>query len=167
MSRQRYGKSDRGLPRSAARDREALESEIQALATTDLADLRARWKTVHRRAPPPGLYRDLIVRSLAYKLQADAYGDLDLQTKQMLAKLAKGNESVLDPEKPLLKPGTILVREWDKMLHHVTVLNKGFAWNGKTYPSLSAAARAITGTNWNGHAFFGLRPRRGRTDADA
>lgn len=167
MSGQRYEKSDRGLPRSAVRDRQALEREIQALATTDLADLRARWKTVHRRTPPPGLYRDLLVRSLAYKLQADAYGDLDLQTKQMLAKLARGNQSVLDPEKPLLKPGTILVREWDKMLHHVTALNKGFAWNGKTYSSLSAAARAITGTNWNGHVFFGLRPNRGRKDADA
>jgi Protein of unknown function (DUF2924) len=154
-------------PPSTAHSPDAIENEIRSLTTMDLVDLRARWKAVHRRAPPPGLYRDLMVRSLAYKLQAEAYGDLDLQTKKMLAKLAKGDCSALDPEKPLLKPGTILVREWGKTLHHITVLDKGFSWNGKTYPSLSASARAITGTNWNGYAFFGLKPRPNRKNKNA
>lgn len=165
MPRRQY-KDDHGLPRSAVHDANALEHEIHALTTMDLEELRARWKAMHRRAPPPALNRDLLVRSLAYRLQADAYGDLDQQTKQLLAKLAKGDESVLDPNKPILKPGTILVREWDKTLQHVTVLDKGFAWGGKTYSSLSSVARAITGTNWNGYTFFGLKSRRKQSDAD-
>ena len=56
-----------------------------------------------------------------------------------------------------LKPGALLAREWRGKLERVTVLDKGFAWNGKTYGSLSQIAKTITGTNWNGHRFFGLR----------
>jgi hypothetical protein len=63
------------------------------------------------------------------------------------------------PEKRSLKPGTILVREHEGVLHQVTVVNGGFAWNETTYRSLSEVARAITGTNWNGPRFFGLRDK--------
>jgi Protein of unknown function (DUF2924) len=59
-----------------------------------------------------------------------------------------------------LKAGALLVREWNGALQRVMVLEKGFAWNGKTYSSLSQIAKAITGTSWNGHRFFGLRPAR-------
>ena len=61
-----------------------------------------------------------------------------------------------------VRPGTILAREWNGSMHRVAVLADGFAWNGKTYPSLSKIAQAITGTRWNGPRFFGLRdkPRR-------
>lgn len=167
MHAKQRGRNERGLPPTAVHDADAMEREIEKIATLELAALRARWRAIHGRAPPPGLYRDLMVRSLAYRLQAEAYGDLDRSTKQMLAKLAKGDVSVLDPEKQLLKPGTILAREWNKSLHHVTVLRNGFAWNGETYTSLSATARAITGTNWNGYAFFGLKARRAKKDTDA
>src|SRR6185436_15693136 len=68
-----------------------------------------------------------------------------------------------------LSPGTILVREWQGEQHHVTVMREGFAWCGETYASLSRVARAITGTNWNGHRFFALQTtrnggRRGQSD---
>src|SRR5262249_44275049 len=63
------------------------------------------------------------------------------------------------PAKRSLKPGTILAREHDGELHRITVLDEGFAWNGATYGSLSEVARAITGTNWNGPRFFGLRDK--------
>ncbi|HSZ12076.1 MAG TPA: DUF2924 domain-containing protein, partial [Rhizomicrobium sp.] len=56
-----------------------------------------------------------------------------------------------------LRPGTLLVREYKDEMHRVTVLVEGYSWRGKTYPTLSAVARAITGTNWNGYVFFGLR----------
>ena len=62
--------------------------------------------------------------------------------------------------KPTFKPGTRLIREWQGRTHEVTVLEQGFRWNGETYRSLSAIARAITGTRWNGHVFFGLKSRR-------
>ena len=60
---------------------------------------------------------------------------------------------------PRLSKGSKLFREWHGETHEVLVLDKGFAWRGETYPSLSAIARAITGTNWNGWAFFGLKRR--------
>ncbi|MFZ0603427.1 MAG: DUF2924 domain-containing protein, partial [Roseiarcus sp.] len=58
---------------------------------------------------------------------------------------------------PILKPGALLIREWQGRLERVTVVNDGFAWNGATYASLSAVAFAITGTKWNGYRFFGMR----------
>ena len=57
-----------------------------------------------------------------------------------------------------IKPGAILVRDWKAKTHRVTVLEKGFAYEERTYPSLSEIAREITGTRWNGPKFFGLRP---------
>ena len=62
----------------------------------------------------------------------------------------------------------MLGREWNGRMHRVTVLADGFAWNGKTYPSLSKVAFAITGTRWNGPKFFGLRdkPSKGRRHED-
>ena len=58
-----------------------------------------------------------------------------------------------------LRPGTMLAREWNGQMQRVAVLADGFAWNGKTYPSLSKVAFAITGTRWNGPRFFGLRDK--------
>jgi len=58
-----------------------------------------------------------------------------------------------------LKPGTLLVREYKDEMHRVTVMAEGYAWRGQTYPTLSAVARAITGANWNGYIFFGLKKK--------
>ena len=56
-----------------------------------------------------------------------------------------------------LKAGALLVREWNGKLERVMILEDSFAWNGQTFSSLSQIAKAMTGTNWNGHRFFGLR----------
>jgi hypothetical protein len=56
-----------------------------------------------------------------------------------------------------LKAGALLVREWNGRLEPVMILEDSFAWNGQTFGSLSQIAKAMTGTNWNGHRFFGLR----------
>ena len=68
---------------------------------------------------------------------------------------ARGGTSALQG----LHPGTVLRREWDGVLHEVRVEAGGFVWQGVTYTSLSKVAREITGTNWNGPRFFGLRPK--------
>lgn len=146
--------------------------QLADLATLDLETLRQRWRRTFRKSAPPGLTRHLLIRILAYRIQVAAYGDLSRETKKILEAIARdgeasGGKGEVPPPPPLrsLLPGAILSREHDGVLHRVTVLEKGFAWNGSTYPSLSKVAHAITGTNWNGPRFFGLRDPRSRTVA--
>ena len=141
-----------------------LAAELDRLAAMDAASLRRRWRMVFGRSAPE-LPRALLHRALAYRIQADELGDLDRETIRMLDRLAReGRDGAVIPPPELrgTKPGTLLVREWEGTLQRVMVLEQGFAWNGQTYDSLSQVARAITGTNWNGPRFFGLRDRAGR-----
>ncbi len=142
-------------------------SEIAHLRGLDLGGLRARWQGVFRRPAPSHLTRHLLFAVIAYRLQADRFGDLDHATLQVLdgtaAKEAGPAMSArlasFDQKRTELTPGTVLVREWDRQSQRVMVLADGFAWNGQTYDSLSKVALAITGTRWNGPRFFGLRDR--------
>ena len=147
-------------------DGSELEDEIARLRDLDLPTLRARWRTVFRRKAPEPLPRHLLFRILAYRLQAERLGDLDKETVRLLDRIASGNlgnghSSVLGKQSRFgrLQPGSMLVREWDGARQRVVILDRGFAWNGKTYPSLSAVAFAMTGTRWSGPRFFGLRGR--------
>ncbi len=141
-----------------------LAGELDRLSAMDAASLRRRWRMVFGRPAPEQLPRGILQRALAYRIQADAFGDLDRDTVRMLDRLAREGRdraTIPLPELRGTKPGTLLVREWEGALHRVMVLEQGFAWNGQTYDSLSKVARAITGTNWNGPRFFGLRDRAG------
>jgi len=145
-------------------DREALDVEIARLRDLDIAALRSRWHAVFGRRPPPHLPRHLLFRILAYRLQADRLGDLDDVSRRLLdgsgsPEKAGQNAANLVPRIADVRPGTSLRREWNGHMQRVTVLAEGFAWNGKTYPSLSQVAFAITGTRWNGPRFFGLRDK--------
>jgi len=164
-----------------------LETELSELERLSLDDMRLRWRNHWGRLAPAHLSRGLLLRVMAYRLQAEAFGDLDRKTIRMLERLAddaadksaSNGSSTPDPREGLkskvssvraandalnLKPGALLIREWQGRLERVTVVNGGFAWNGATYKSLSAVAFAITGTKWNGHRFFGVR-RRNRVRA--
>jgi hypothetical protein len=153
----------------------SVEDEIAHLRGLDVAGLRARWHSVVQRTPPPHLTRHLLFAVIAYRLQADRFGDLDHATKQMLdrsvAKEAGPAMSArlasFDQKQSELTPGTVLVREWDRRSQRVMVMADGFAWNGTTYDSLSKVAFAITGTRWNGPRFFGLRDKEGRLATEA
>ena len=143
----------------------AIENEIAHLRGLDLHGLRARWRSLTGRAAPAHLPKTLLLRVLAYRVQAAALGDLDNAPGRLLDRIADEARSgkridVPVPDRAGLKPGTVLVREWEGAPHRVMVLADGFAWNGGTYPSLSKVARAITGTRWNGPRFFGLRDKR-------
>lgn len=143
----------------------ALESEIAYLRGLDLEGLRARWRSLTGRAAPAHVPRTLLLQVLAYRLQAAALGDLDPHTARVLDRLALQGRSSPRAEVPVpdrvgIRPGTVLVREWDGALQRVMVLADGFAWNGTVYQSLSQVARAITGTRWNGPRFFGLRDKK-------
>jgi Protein of unknown function (DUF2924) len=110
--------------------------------------------------------REFLVRAVAYGLQAEAYGGLDPQTLRLLKKAGEPNGKPYQARPSRLSKGSKLFREWHGEVHEVDVLDKGFAWRGETFSSLSAIARAITGTSWNGWAFFGLKRRIKKAPAD-
>src|SRR5215831_7203386 len=145
-------------------DRASLDNEIAHLRDLDVGGLRSRWQNVFGRRPHPCLPRHLLFRVLAYRLQADMLGDLDGESQRLLDRSVSpedaGQRAVdLHRRTANLSPGTVLGREWNDQMQRVAVLADGFAWNGKTYPSLSKVAFAITGTRWSGPKFFGLRDK--------
>jgi hypothetical protein len=145
-------------------DRKTLDVEIARLRDLDIGTLRKRWHVVFGRQPALHLPRHLLFRVLAYRLQADRLGDLDRESQRLLdssdSPERAGQRAVeLGRRTAELRPGTLLGREWNGRMHRVAVHADGFAWNGKTYPSLSNVAFAITGTRWNGPRFFGLRKK--------
>jgi hypothetical protein len=147
-------------PRAAA-----LANEVAHLRGLDLDGLRARWRGLTGRACPAHVPRTLLLQVLAYRTQAAALGDLDPASARLLDRLASAGRSsptaqIPVPDRVGLRPGTVLVREWEGTSERVIVLADGFAWNGTTYKSLSQVARAITGTRWNGPRFFGLRDKK-------
>ena len=129
--------------------------------------MRARWKSLFRQQAPSHLPRHLLFAVLTYRLQADELGDLDPVTARLLRQIATSGDPLevsrrtdeFGRRRAELKPGTILMREWNAQTYRVMVVEKGFAWNGRIYDSLSKVAFSITGTHWNGPRFFGLRDK--------
>jgi hypothetical protein len=142
--------------------REALEAETACLPALGLGELRQRWLKLYGTPAPKFFRRELLARAVAYQMQVKVYGGLSPATKRRLREIAEavrtGNENDLFSA-PRIKPGTQLLRVWREQTHRVTALPDGFEWSGARFSSLSAIAREITGTNWNGYAFFGLRRR--------
>ena len=153
----------------------SVEDEIAHLRGLDLGGLRARWQSVFQRQAPAHLTRHLLFAVIAYRIQADRFGDLDPETKQVLDRtvakeagpVTSARLASFDQKRNELSPGTVLVREWDRQSQRVMVMADGFAWNGQTYDSLSKVAFAITGTKWNGPRFFGLRDKEDRSTMEA
>jgi hypothetical protein len=135
------------------------EQEIGALADLPRPDLVERWKALYRSDPPKGISRPLLVRAVAYEVQAKRYGSLKPATCRRLQKIVRENaagDKEDPPAPPRLRPGARLIREWNGVTHVVEVIEGGFVWNGERHRSLSAIARAITGGRWSGPRFFGL-----------
>lgn len=136
-----------------------VEAEVDRLRSMPKAELRKRYRALFKTDAPKAFGPDLLRRSIAYRIQEDAYGGLDRATakllQQLMAQMKKTPGKIVLPQR--IKPGAILVRKWKGQSHRVTVLEEGFAYEGKTYESLSVIARLITGTRWNGPRFFGLR----------
>lgn len=143
-----------------------LHSELRVVQESDRDALAARWRQIHDHDPPPRLSRELMVRAICYAMQVEAHGGLDRPTQRRLEQLVAEMQSGKAPTEAAfrIKPGTRLIREWHGEIHEVVVLEEGFVFRGRVHRSLSAIAREITGTSWNGHAFFGLR-RRGERAA--
>jgi len=139
---------------------EAITIEIERLSGLPLKELKAAWAAEFCRNPPRGLGRDLLLRTLAWRIQEKAFGGHDKATERLLE--AHGQKKAGDARCQRLKAGTVLVREFGGARHTVTIVPEGFVWQEKTYSSLTAIARIITGSNWNGPRFFGLREGEGK-----
>jgi Protein of unknown function (DUF2924) len=139
---------------------ETLEAEIRRLPDLSLAELRDRWKALYGNPAPQSLRRNFLARAIAYQMQVEAYGGLSNSTKRRLREIAeavrRGNPDAAGVARKI-KPGTQMIRQWQDTTHVVTVTAEGFEWDGKSYKSLSAIAKQITGTNWNGYVFFGIK----------
>jgi hypothetical protein len=140
-----------------------IAARLAALPTMATPDLKALWHELNSK-PAPAFNRHYLISRLAYRIQELAYGGLKPATRAKLDALADG----LDPKQARkrvparLIAGTRLCRGWQGVEYTVTVLHDGgFDWQGRRYASLSAVARAITGTRWNGPLFFGLRGGKG------
>lgn len=142
-----------------------IPARLAALKTTPTPELKAQWRDLFDSEPPPFNRRYLESR-LAYRIQELTYGGLKPGTVQRLERLGEdldGGDRMKRGLRTDRMPiaGTRLVREYQGVEHVVTVLADGFDWQGRPYRSLSAIARAITGTRWNGWTFFGLKRHRG------
>jgi hypothetical protein len=140
-------------------------SRLAALQTAPTAELKAQWRALFGKEPPP-FNRPYLVSRLTYRIQELAYGGLKPETRARLEALGEqldGGNVVLRRIRADSRPlsGTRLVREYDGVQHVVTVRADDFEYEGRPYRSLSAIARHITGTRWNGWTFFGLKGRPG------
>jgi hypothetical protein len=139
-------------------------ARLAALKTRRTVDLKQQWRELFGTEPPPYNRRFLESR-LAYRIQELAYGGLKPETIARLEAIAEDLDGG-DPDRrrrpvkdrPIA--GTRLIREWQGTEHCVTVRDNDFEYQGRPYKSLSAVARAITGTRWNGLIFFGLKNHR-------
>jgi hypothetical protein len=137
-------------------DPAAIETEIARVRSLSGHALRRRWQSVFGRSPSEHLTADLLRRMIAARIQEQAFGTLDRGTLKLLDGLARRDGSRTGERN--LKIGTVLVRDYQGRRHTVTVAPEGYVWEGQPYSSLSAIARAITGTAWSGPRFFALKP---------
>ncbi len=141
-----------------ATTRNELSKQLAALTELTAQQLRDEWRRLYR-GQPLRLSRDLLIRTIAYRMQELAYGGLSKATQRKLAVLArelKVKGSIIVTPDVSLRPGARLVREWRGRTHTVVVTEDGFEWCGKTFQSLTKIAHAITGAHWSGPRFFGL-----------
>jgi hypothetical protein len=166
MMRGATKKSEAGPGRrdeTAATDASVLV-QLAALKQMTVIELKAKWGTIFG-TPAPNNSRSYLELRLGHRIQELTSGGPSRETRRMLDLLADevegriGRKAIItDSRNPVT--GTKLIREWDGVEHTVTVLTDGFDWQGRRFKSLSAVAREITGTRWNGYRFFGLRERK-------
>ena len=142
-----------------------LPQHMAALSGLTAQQLRDEWRRLYR-GQPPRLSRDLLIRSIAYRMQELVHGGLSKATQRMLATMAReleANGRVTIAPDLRVRSGARLVREWRGRTHTVSVTDDGFEYAGKAYASLTKIAHEITGAHWSGPRFFGLN-RKQETD---
>jgi hypothetical protein len=143
---------------------------LKILPTMGRQALCKRWHKVFKKPAPEGVRKELLVRVLSYRIQEQAYGGLSTQSRRRLDEMAAAMSSG-DPKSAIsnmvsAKPGTQLIRSWKGKTHTVTIEESGYQYEGHHYRSLSEIARHITGTQWSGPLFFGLKSRKAKKGAE-
>ncbi|MDP9195622.1 MAG: DUF2924 domain-containing protein [Pseudomonadota bacterium] len=139
-----------------------LEAQLAALQDLDSNALKDHWRQIYGAEPPKRMSQERLRRAVAYKLQEKVYGGLNPAIRRQLRQMAQDLRQGKKVSAPVsIKPGTRLVRSWQGKAHTVIVQEDCFHYDGQTYRSLSAIAKAITGTQWNGRLFFGLKTKAG------
>jgi hypothetical protein len=141
---------------------DSIAAKVAALPKTPTPELKQMWRELYD-GEPPGFSRSYLISRLGYRLQELHFGGLRPATRAKLDALADSLDPKAARQQVVDRPvvGTQLIREWRGVEQKVTVLAEGFEWEGRRYKSLSAVGRAITGTQWNGWAFFGLKRHGG------
>ena len=160
-----------GAPSKSTRRRMHNDRQCAGPPGRDEDDGHARaegqWRELFATEPPP-YNRKFLESRLAYRIQELAYGGLKPEThrsgwrRSASSSTAATSPCAASAVTTCRSPARGCIREWQGVEHTVTVLADGYEWQGRPYKSLSAVARAITGTRWNGWMFFGLKNQRGR-----
>lgn len=144
--------------------------QITELPDLTFAQLKERWKDLYG-TDAPAYNKSFLIKRLAYRIQELAYGGLSEKARTQLRDAGKndtdGQTSRMERRKGKVGmpvPGTRLVREWKGRRYEVTVVREGFEFEGSPYRSLTAVTKVITGSQWNGPSFFGLRKKRGKAN---
>ncbi|HTV56703.1 MAG TPA: DUF2924 domain-containing protein [Terriglobia bacterium] len=148
----------------------SLSDRLATLPRLDKAALFELWRQLFKRDPPDKIRSSLMLRILAYRLQEQELGGLSDATTRRLRQLAVtfgANPKAVVSDRPPVKPGTRLVRQWKEQIHVVEVEAEGYAYRGSRYDNLSEIARQITGTRWSGPLFFGLKSKKPRQSPEA
>jgi hypothetical protein len=135
---------------------------LKALPEMNRTALCKQWQEHFNKPAPEGVRKELLVRMLAYRVQEQAFGGLSVRSRRRLDEMAAAISN--DPKTAVAnmvrtKPGTQLIRSWQGKTHTVTIQESGYQYDGRRYRSLSEIARHITGTQWSGPLFFGLKSR--------
>jgi hypothetical protein len=158
-----------------------IEAEVAAVGGLSRAKLTERWEKIYKCPPPIGVRRELLIRATAWHLQANRLGGYSVETRRLLkAGMERVEKKLIDRtgqsadtgdvaddgiatvsnnpkrQRRQFLPGARLLRDWNGRTHVVDVLETGFVFEAKVYPSLTAIARKITGAHWSGPRFFGL-----------
>ena len=148
---------------------ERLATDIRRLKQMPIAALKAEWhRTFPDRQMSARLSRDLLVRTIAWRMQEEVFGRFPDALTRTLERLSQqlSKSGSLDLERQaVVKPGTTLLREWRGQTHRVVAVEDGFLFRDQRFASLSEVACVITGTRWSGPVFFGLRQRSGKRAA--
>jgi hypothetical protein len=156
------------------RTRNSVLRQLAMLQTMELDQLREKWLDLFG-APPPDYKRQFLIKRLAWRIQELFYGGLSEPAKERLRQAAQDDPVATvkrnipqerKSESPLLT-GTRFVRIWNGESHEVSVQEGGFDYRGRLFASLSAVAREITGTRWNGKIFFGMKKSYGKKNKEA